>query len=72
MDLGLTINLLHVDPGLPLESFIMKEREWQDVLGRWFYPSQKFRIIFKNILVSRKRFFLGLESGGDFRPRLAP
>ena len=42
-------------------------RETQDALGRWFYPSQKFRIFFKNNPDSRIGFFLGMESGGDVK-----
>ena len=47
--------------------FTFFTRETQDALGRWFYPSQKFRIFFKNIPDSRIGFFLGMESGGDVK-----
>ena len=43
------------------------KRETQDVLGRWFYPSQEFRIFFKNYLDGRIGFFLGMESDGDVK-----
>ena len=46
---------------------IKYKREGQDALRRWFYPSQKIRIFFKNILNSRIGFFLGMESGGDVK-----
>ena len=46
---------------------IRLEREGQDALWRWFYPSQKFRIFFKNNPDSRIGFFLGTESGGDVK-----
>ena len=49
------------------EIIFLDKRETQDALGRWFYPSQKFRIFFKNIPDSRIGFFLGMESGGDVK-----
>ncbi len=49
-----------------VKSFIFV-REGQDAQRRWFYPSQKFRIFFKNIPDIRMRFLLGMESGGDVK-----
>ena len=52
-------------------SFEMNEandtRETQDTLGRWFYPSQKFRRFLKDIPDSRIGFFLGMKLGGDVK-----
>ena len=47
--------------------YTIGKRETQDALGRWFYPSLKFRIFFKNITDSRKMFLLGMEPGGDVK-----
>ena len=38
----------------------------KDFIGK-LYPSQTFTIFLTNILDSRKRFLLGMESGGDVK-----
>ena len=38
----------------------------KDFIGK-LYPSQTFTIFFENILDSRKRFLLGMDSGGDVK-----